>query len=383
MSIIRERNIDLDEYRPQVEAVNFFGVDSVGGHLYNFFPVGPSLAVLPLVASADVACKLARVDLLPHVTGAGSARLESHVAAIVVALTVVVLFAALQLAGFSPGIALASVLIFAFCTSVWSTASRALWQHGPSMLALSGALYSYLQSRGRPSRVAWAGFFLACAWIIRPTNIVPLVLFAYLVGWHSRHDRIRSLVAALVPLCLFFVLNATIWHSPLPPYFRPSRVGGNNSFFVALAGNLVSPARGLFVFSPVLVVAVYGMVVALRNGTARAFHRVLIASVVLHWILISTFPHWWAGHSYGPRLFTDMMPYFAYFIAVALAHWATLAPRRRRAAWALTGLLAAASFWIQFRGANSYDVHWWNSRPTDVDQHPERVWDWHDLQFRR
>jgi len=28
-------------------------------------------------------------------------------------------------------IALASTFIFAFSTSIWSTATRALWQHGP------------------------------------------------------------------------------------------------------------------------------------------------------------------------------------------------------------------------------------------------------------
>jgi hypothetical protein len=28
-------------------------------------------------------------------------------------------------------------------------------------------------------------------------------------------------------------------------------------------------------------------------------------------------------------------------------------------------------------------VHLWNLLPLDVDQHPERLWDWRDLMFFR
>lgn len=45
---------------------------------------------------------------------------------------------------------LLTVFIFAFCTSAWSTGSRALWQHGPSMLMLSAALYLILSAREKP-----------------------------------------------------------------------------------------------------------------------------------------------------------------------------------------------------------------------------------------
>ncbi len=27
---------------------------------------------------------------------------------------------------------------------------------------------------------------------------------------------------------------------------------------------------------------------------------VMGAILLLHWLIISSFPHWWAGHSYGP-----------------------------------------------------------------------------------
>jgi hypothetical protein len=46
-------------------------------------------------------------------------------------------------------------------------------------------------------------------------------------------------------------------------------------------------------------------------------------------------------------------------------------------------VLLALSFGIHFRGATNWDVHYWNTVPVNVDDYPERVWDWGDIQFLR
>jgi len=383
MSVLREGNVDLDEYRPQIESASFFGVELVRGHLYSYFPEGPSFVVLPLLAPADLVCRLIGIDLLPIVTGPRCARIESHLAAIVVAFTTVVLFAALRRAGITIGHASAAVLIFAFCTTVWSTASRALWQHGPSMLAISAALYCVFGARTRPQTLVLAGAFLACAWILRPTNAIALALLTSLVVLRYKRQLPGFLLTTAIPTALFVLHSKSIWGSLLPPYYQPGRLMGESALAEALAGNLVSPARGLLIFTPVVLVAGFGMVAGLAKGATRTLDTLLVLTVILHWIIISTFPHWWAGHSYGPRLFTDTMPYFTYFIAVAFTQFGVLPLRLRRFAWAVACVLATTSFCIHYKGANSHNVHWWNSRPVDVDEHPERVWDWGDLQFLR
>jgi hypothetical protein len=43
--------------------------------------------------------------------------------------------------------AFAVAMVFAFGTAAWSTASRGLWQHGPSMLCLAVAAYLAMRSR--------------------------------------------------------------------------------------------------------------------------------------------------------------------------------------------------------------------------------------------
>ena len=72
-------------------------------------------------------------------------------------------------------------LVFAFATSAWSTASRALWQHGPSILFLAMALVALdrlfprnANDKGTRIDSIWppliAGVSIAGSVTMRPTN---------------------------------------------------------------------------------------------------------------------------------------------------------------------------------------------------------------------
>ena len=110
---------------------------------------------------------------------------------------------------------------------------------------------------------------------------------------------------------------------------------------------------------------------------------ILAVILVLHWLSISAFKHWWGGHSFGPRLFSDMVPFFIYFLIPVVER----IPKKRAGGKALLicafAILTAAGFFIHCRGANSYAVYTWNNEPVDVDQSPARIWDYTDIQFLR
>ena len=186
---------------------------------------------------------------------------------------------------------------------------------------------------------------------------------------------------------------------------------------MALAGNLVSPARGLFIFCPLVVLSVAGVVVRWRAGELTAFWKALAVIPVLHWIVISAFKHWWGGDSYGPRFFTDLVPILVVLALPAvevLARWVapsrpsadpagpppgrpTTSARRRdqrrrgrppRLRWrrALVALTVVALVWsvgVNAQGAILRSAWCWNNEPTDVDVHPAKLWDWSDPQFAR
>ena len=306
-------------------------------------------------------------------------KIERVTASIVVALTAVLLY---LLARRSLGVtgALLVALIFAFCTAAWSTATRALWQHGPSMLMLTLGLWIVVLARDRPRLVQLAALPLAFSYVIRPTNAIAIVVMSAVV-WleHRRYFLHYPLLAAVVAVP-FVAFNWAVYHSALPPYYLASKIGHGGSFAEASLGTLASPGRGLFVFSPILLLSVYGMWLTWR---ARRPRPCAAAIVLLHWIALSSFPIWWGGHSFGPRLFSDMVPYLVYFLIPVVARIASLSGARR-AGWA-TGFacLVAISFAVNFRGATARAVYRWNAEPVDVNVQPDRVWDWRDLQFLR
>ena len=136
------------------------------------------------------------------------------------------------------------------------------------------------------------------------------------------------------------------------------------------------------VFAPVLLLSVYGAWLAVRDRRLL-LDRYLIAIAVAHWIVISTVPRWWGGHSYGNRYMSDVLPIFAYFMIPPLAAAAVWGRSRRAVFGTALAVLALVSFAINHRGATTRGVYSWNVLPTGIRWAESRLWDWRDLQFMR
>jgi hypothetical protein len=394
---MREGNTDLDEYRDVVLSGPGYLYEIINGHVYSSFPIGTPLLVAPLVYVTDVGMrqfcsafpnagsflKGLRHERVEQVDAASfHGPVEILVASLIVALTtVLVYFVGRQFLNRVLSVLLACV--FAFCTPAWSTASRALWQHGPSMLMLAAALLILLKAREKPFLAQFVSLPLTFSFFIRPTNALSVVGLTLFVVIRYRRYLLQYLGWSLVVVVPFVWYNLWLYHSILPPYFSPHRVGASVHLLEGLAGNLVSPARGLFVFCPVLAFSVWGMVLSLRSREDRLLGLLLVGVVVSHWLVISSFPHWYGGHSYGPRFFADVVPFFIYFLIPVLL-WLSQARSAVRS-WVLSlfTLLAVASLLIHLGGAVNKATYRWNSVPTNVDTSPRRLWDWTDLQFLR
>jgi len=378
VSLVREGNADLDEYRSVLSQHQYYGVEKVGEHYYSMFPIGVPLLALPFVNLLDNIFGAMSMPAATEVFGA----VERVVASFFVGLAAVIVY----LTGrqrLDRNRALALVFVFAFCTSAWSTASRALWQHGPSILLLSLGLYLLLLGRQRSWPVWLAGVPLALACFIRPTNVLPLgVLTVYVLRRHRRQSAGYLLGCGAVTAAFLF-LHVKLYAHLLPAYYAPGRLELHAHFAEALLGNLVSPGRGLFVYSPVFLLSGAGAWMVYRSGGFGPLERALAVIVIGHWLIVSAFPHWWAGHSYGPRFFADMIPFFVYFLIPVAAHWSWPASTRQRWATFVIVLATSVSFVVHFRGAVHPAVHEWNRLPVDVDARPSRVWDWSDPPFLR
>jgi len=134
-----------------------------------------------------------------------------------------------------------------------------------------------------------------------------------------------------------------------------------------LAGLLTSPSRGLFVYSPVLLFSVAGLLwVALRGP---ALLKATAVGVVLNVLVVSKWFVWWGGHSWGPRLLADTAPILCFFL-----YPVTGLLDRHRLMKGVFVFFAVLSIGIHALGAFSYDGRW--DAQADIERSEAPLWSW-------
>jgi hypothetical protein len=276
--------------------------------------------------------------------------------------------------------ALALALLFAFGTTEWSLASRNLYPHGLTILLLSAALYLILNSKARTARrsALLAGFLLALAFCVRPSNAISCVVLALYFAIHRRRELSTFLLGATPPAALFFAYQISVRHSIVPLYLTAPRT--STTFVDGLAIDLFSPSRGLFVFTPVFLLSIASIVPAWRRRWCFPLFPYLLAILILHSLIVLTL---WPGHCYGPRYFSDMTPLFILFLIPGILLWRESTGAARTVCAAAFLVLAACGLFVHGHGATSIAANQWSALPVDVDTARWRVWDWHDPQFLR
>lgn len=330
----------------------------------NTFGPGAPLSALPVLAPLHLwAGDLTR---RPALLWAG-ARLAA-------ALLTAAAAAALLLAArrwLAPAPALGLALLFALGTPAWSVSSQALWQHPADLLCLSlGALaLTRLTAGGGASRAAaLAGLALGAAAACRPQSaIYAAVTFGWL-AWRDRRAAAAFAAGAAGPALLLLAWNAWWLGGPL----RFGQPGQSVAIALAktgvpdpwqlryaetLPGLLLSPSRGLLVFSPFLALAALGAARAFR-GEAHAALRPLALSAAALLVVEGAWFDWWGGWTYGWRRLLGLAPALTLLLVPALP-WVAAARWRR----ALLGAAAAWAVALQGLGALAYDLSGWNARP--------------------
>jgi hypothetical protein len=252
-SLIKEGNSDLDEYMSYI-VPDDYRIEKRMGHLYSIFPIGPSLLATPIALFTN-----------EQVINQSYMDVERLVSSLLIAVSsLFIYFISLSALGHQKG-ALLMVFVFAFCTSTWSTASRGLWQHGPSITLLTLSLFIIVKAKNRPNMIQFLSLPLAFSYLVRPTNIIPLGIFSLWMLFYYKKYFIRYLLWSLAVLVPFLIYNLSLYHTLLSPYYFPGRLGSHPHFSEALAANLISPSRGLFIYSPVFFLAFFGVFIKIKR----------------------------------------------------------------------------------------------------------------------
>lgn len=362
-------------------------LEIVNGRVYKYAPPGSSILSLPFVAVVNI------FGLAPVHSGTYDLQRELKIAAVIAA----ILTASFAVICFNTSRLLLPVrwslvitAVATFGTQVWSTASRVVEPDSWTVVLLMCALYLLVahelqQTKLRPVLLAT---ILSWCYFVHPTTAISISAIAvYLWLYHRR----QFLLFAATGAVWFVALVIYSWHNFgqfLPNYFQTSRLGFE-TFWEALAGNLVSPSRGLLIYVPVLVIVGFMLFMYRRFLPLRPLVVLGLMVIFVHLIVISGFNHWWAGHSYGPRYWTSVVPWFAFLSSAGLNAMLQVRKERRktinhwkaRVAAVVAATLAIVSILVHARGAVSESTHLWNSKPYDIDLRAGRLWNWRYPQF--
>ena len=282
-----------------------------GGHAVSLYPVVLPVLVAPLYVPAVAYLELS--GWTPHRLDRVARIMEKVTASLLAAACTALMYLLLRRRA-GPGDGLLLALAFAFGTNTWMIGGQALWQHGLAELLLAGALL-LLAGPCTAGRALAAGALLGLLAGNRPPDaVLAAALGLYGLRWAGRRAPLLA-AAAAVPAGLVLVYNLAATGRLGGAYW----LSGDASFFhhpllPGIAALLVSPARGLFVFSPFLLLLPFGVGRALRDPGTRGLTLAAGAGVIVQ-VLLYAKSEWRAGAAWGPRWLTDMLPLLFWMLA--------------------------------------------------------------------
>lgn len=346
------------------------------GAMYPFYPPGTALLALPAVAAA-------RAIGLDMAKTRDDARLQILLAAALVAAIFLVLERMARLV-LPDGAAFWVSLVFVLGTSVTSTIGTALWGHGPVVLLGALAMWQLIaaDTEGRDPNGVVLGLVLGASFWCRPTAAVPAVLVFGLLLLRARREALRFLVAGGCVAAALVAVSIAELGMPLPTYYLLSTWPANPTPLVGLLGVLISPGRGLLVFSPFLVVGLAGW--ASRRLRREPLFLLASAWAGLQAVMVARNHDWWGGWCYGPRLLSDSLPAWFLLVVLALNRFGPHLKRSARRRTMVAALAVAAAFSVgvhTVQGLFNPATWTWNDRPDVYDAPAEKLFDVTNPQF--
>ena len=332
-----------------------------GRHI-NFGPVGSAVLWSPFYLAAHVgvlASRAAGVHLAADGLSAPYVAAICYASAIYGFLGLLLIHDALRrFGGFSEAAAAWTVAALWLGTPVlyYMTVAPG-FSHAPSLFAVSLLVWLWLRARaaGGGSLAQWIAMGAAggLAGLVREQDALFLVIPAGWALWEGLRrgpilEAIKRLAALAVTAALVFLPQLLVY-DVLTGRFRPSRmVSGkldpSSPHFLEV---LFDPGHGLFVWTPLLLVAFLGLIYAILRRRDAVAPFLTLAFLLQVWINGSLYT-WTQGGAFGSRRFVSATAALAWGLAWAATVLSERAGRRAVAAAVVLFAWWNVSLMVQF-----------------------------------
>jgi hypothetical protein len=224
--------------------------------------------------------------------------------------------------------AIAVSVLFAAASIAWPYARIGMETTFMALLVL--ALLSADWARRRPSVTSWGvtGLVGGAAMVSKPYAVLAVAPLALLLIPRVRRPLRAALpatVALLAPILCWGLL--TLWynytrHGSITDFGSAERTSPTFAATFNFAGLLISPGKGLLLYSPLAILGLVGL-----RAMWRAERRLTVAAMLSFASLagfIAVSSHW-SEETWGPRYIVPV----AWILLLPIAWWATTRTRRR------------------------------------------------------
>lgn len=295
-----------------------------GGHILNKYFCGEALLLLPFFLLATLFSWVSGTEIDGYsfyyqlFTGIG--------ALFYLALGLYFLMRIMQYLGIRPsinGFILAVILLGTnlFYYSLWVPSMS----HVYSFFAINGFLLAMCRNirELKVRRALLAGFFMAMIILIRPTNLIVLVVVPFLFHDPGEFKRFMVqifhkkliLVYFILAILLLVSLQPVLWYLQSGRFLLwPYRNEGFRFAHPQVMNVLFSYRKGLFIYTPLILLSLVGLIPLLFSNRLRFFSMALFTGSAIY--IIASWWNWYYGDGFGHRAFIDFYGIFALLLAI-------------------------------------------------------------------
>lgn len=386
--------------------IPYFFVESPTGHLASAYPIGTAIVSFPLYICFWLYLKIttllttgsSAIDITTPQFELQRQFFEKLAGTMLTALANVIFYILARLK-FSRIVSILVTFVYGFASLNWVISSQGLWVHTISNLLLVSlmlCLFKANRTQGKQQTILLliAGVLCGLFPSTRPTGL----LFLMIAGIYAIQAYRQKAVYFGIGTGSF--LLHIVWNSYYFGFSLKSILAGGYStllkhsgsynftlsyFKEAFLGLLVSPSRGILIFSPILLLAIPGAyrILKRRSQPDELLLIGLSIACLIIFIQYCFYTPWWGAITYGPRFLVDFLPIICYSICYFLEYQFAVVQQRRiqvfRSIVAVFLALTLLSTSTEMVGAFS-TPHIWDISPYFST---ERLWNWQDNQISR
>ena len=315
-SLLDDGNIELSEFRADLDALvpenpflgeylnpetdyRIYQLSNDG--LVNHYTIGNAIAAVPLLPIASYPYRSVENRVWKNLL------VTPLLAKLFAALSVGVFFLVARNLADSTRIALLATAIFAFASPHFSAHAGGYWSHNTGAFFLLVGLWILSAEHGK---LAWLSALpLTLSLVVRPDMIIAVGLITLFMLLQYREQFLRFAILGALGGVAYLAHCQLVYGEWIQPYQGPVNEVSLSlaQLWQGILGLSFSPSRGLFVFVPVFIFSLIGFGVTWAQPSDRRGLLLLVGGIaLLHLLFNGLWPVWWAGWSYGPRLFAGV-----------------------------------------------------------------------------